>query len=72
LCIGTRLRFTDVPDVLVWVEKRAGYAHLRRLLTEGKRRAGKGSCILQLNDLLAALTARNVEPQSPHRAPNGQ
>src|SRR5271156_1056104 len=26
LCVGTRLRFTDAPDVLVLVENRQGYA----------------------------------------------
>src|SRR5271169_2275375 len=46
LCIGARLRFADAPDVLVWVENRAGYANLCRLLTVGKRRTEKGSCVL--------------------------
>jgi len=54
LCVGSRLRFTDSPDVLVWAENRAGYANLCRLLTTGKRRAEKGSCTLQLSDLLDA------------------
>jgi error-prone DNA polymerase len=70
LCVGTRLRFVDAPDVLVWVENRAGYASLCRLLTTGKRRAEKGSCILYFQDLLsvptgllAALVCRSIEPQ---------
>src|SRR5580692_5639547 len=70
LCVGTRLRFVDAPDVLVWVENRAGYASLCRLLTTGKRRAEKGSCILHLQDLLAAptglfaaLVCRSIDPQ---------
>jgi error-prone DNA polymerase len=70
LCVGTRLRFTDAPDVLVWVENRQGYANLCRLLTTGKRRAEKGSCILHLQDLLdaptgllAALVFRSIDPQ---------
>ena len=46
-----RLRFTDAPEVLVWVENRAGYANLCRLLTAGKRRAEKGQCLLRLEDL---------------------
>src|SRR5580704_8552584 len=53
LCVGARLRFTDAPDVLVWAENRDGYANLCRLLTLGKRRAKKGSCILHLADLLS-------------------
>jgi error-prone DNA polymerase len=70
LCVGARLRFVDAPDVLVWVENRAGYASLCRLLTTGKRRAEKGSCILHLQDLLsvptgllAALVCRSIDPQ---------
>jgi error-prone DNA polymerase len=70
LCVGTRLRFVDAPDVLVWVQNRAGYASLCRLLTTGKRRAEKGSCILNLQDLLsvpagllAALVCRSIDPQ---------
>jgi error-prone DNA polymerase len=70
LCVGARLRFVDAPDVLVWVENRAGYAGLCRLLTTGKRRAEKGSCILHLQDLLsvstgllAALVCRSIDPQ---------
>jgi error-prone DNA polymerase len=72
LCVGARLRFSDAPDVLAWVENRAGYANLCRLLTAGKRRAEKGACILRLDDLLAAsdgllaaLTARSIDPESP-------
>jgi error-prone DNA polymerase len=70
LCIGARLRFTDAPDVLVWAQNRQGYANLCRLLTVGKRRAEKGSCLLQLEDLLAAptgllaaLVCRSIDPQ---------
>jgi error-prone DNA polymerase len=77
LCIGARLRFTDAPNVLVWVENRDGYANLCRLLTTGKRRAEKGSCILQLNDLLdspagllAALVCRSIDPQMAEPDPD--
>jgi len=72
LCVGARLRLTDAPEVLVWAENRAGYANLCRMLTEGKRRAEKGSCILRLDDLLtasdgllAALTARSIDAHMP-------
>ena len=70
LCVGARLRFTDAPDVLVWAQNRTGYANLCRLLTLGKRRAEKGSCRLQLQDLmagptglLAALSGGGIDPQ---------
>ncbi|WP_339762903.1 error-prone DNA polymerase [uncultured Hoeflea sp.] len=50
---GCRLVFMDAtPDILVWPEDRAGYAHLCELLTTGKRRAPKGECHLTLDDLL--------------------
>ena len=52
LLVGCRLRLTDAPDVLVWAADRGGYANLCRLLTAGKRRAGKGGCDLVLADLL--------------------
>ena len=51
-------------------ENREGYANLCRLLTTGKRRAEKGSCILHLADLLAsptgllaALVCQSIDPQ---------
>jgi error-prone DNA polymerase len=76
LCVGTRLVFTDGPEVLVWAENRAGYAHLCRLLTVGKRRAEKGHCKLELADLLneptgllAALVCGSIDPQSPSPQP---
>src|SRR5438094_6098917 len=48
LIIGTRLAFTDAPDVLVWAPDRDAYAKLCRLLTLGRRRAPKGECHLSL------------------------
>ncbi|MBL8537018.1 MAG: error-prone DNA polymerase [Hyphomonadaceae bacterium] len=53
LAIGARLVFRDrTPDVLVYPQDRAAYARLTRLLTIGNRRAPKGECWLDLNDLL--------------------
>lgn len=50
---GCRLIFTDgTPDILVWPQSRQGWANLCELLTLGKRRAPKGSCYLQISDLL--------------------
>src|SRR5690348_13024461 len=70
-CVGTRLAFTDAPDVLVWVENRKGYASLCQLLTLGKRRAEKGACTLNLEDLLgspqgllAAIAPQRIDPQA--------
>ncbi|CAN5590271.1 error-prone DNA polymerase [soil metagenome] len=52
LLIGSRLRFIDAPDVLVWATNRAAYGRLCRLLTLGRRRADKGECILTLKDFI--------------------
>ena len=54
LAIGCRLVFDDgTPDILTYAEDRAAYGRLSKLLSLGKRRAEKGSCILHLEDLLA-------------------
>jgi error-prone DNA polymerase len=53
LLIGTRLVFSDAPELLVWAPNRASYAALCRLLTLGKRRTHKGECELRLADFLA-------------------
>ncbi|MGV8839342.1 MAG: error-prone DNA polymerase [Bauldia sp.] len=51
--IGCRLVFNDgTPDILAWPTGRAAYGRLCRLLTVGKRRAGKGDCWIGLADLL--------------------
>src|SRR5689334_9518658 len=52
LLVGSRLTFSDAPDLLVWASDRAAYARLCRLLTLGKRRAEKGECALMLEDFL--------------------
>src|SRR5208283_3757952 len=53
LIIGCRLDLTDSPPVLVYPTDRPAYARLCRLLTIGKRRAGKGGCTLAWPDLAA-------------------
>jgi len=51
---GARLVFADgTPDILTFPQNRAAWGQLCRLLTLGKRRAEKGSCILMLADLVA-------------------
>ena len=52
LVVGARLVFADgTPDILAYPENRAGWANLCRLLTDGKRRAEKGRCLLTADDL---------------------
>jgi error-prone DNA polymerase len=53
LLAGARLVFSDgFPDVAAYPRDRAGWGQLCRLLTLGKRRAKKGECLLQIEDLL--------------------
>jgi error-prone DNA polymerase len=54
LIVGCRLDLADGPSVLVYPMDRAGYSRLTRLLTVGKKRAGKGQCTLHWPDLAAA------------------
>ncbi|HMR32448.1 MAG TPA: error-prone DNA polymerase [Geminicoccaceae bacterium] len=52
LVVGCRLDLTDGLPVLVYPTDRPAYARLCRLLTVGKRRAGKGACELGWADLV--------------------
>ena len=51
LVVGCRLDLEDAPSILVYATDVASYARLCRLLTIGKRRAGKGACRLGWDDL---------------------
>ncbi|HEY5793613.1 MAG TPA: error-prone DNA polymerase [Bosea sp. (in: a-proteobacteria)] len=56
LAVGSRLVFADgTPDIVVYPANRQGWGRLCRLLSQGnlKEGAGKGDCILHLDDLLA-------------------
>ncbi len=53
LVVGCRLDLRDGTSVLVYPTDRPAYAKLCRLLTLGKRRAGKGACDLAWDDLAA-------------------
>jgi error-prone DNA polymerase len=53
LAVGARLAFVDgTPNIIAYPETRYGWGRLTRLLTVGNRRAKKGDCILQFEDLL--------------------
>ncbi|WEJ58153.1 PHP domain-containing protein [Devosia sp. FJ2-5-3] len=53
LIVGTRLVFSDkTSDVAVYPIDRAGYGRLSALLTLGNRRAPKGECFLEFQDLV--------------------
>ena len=51
--VGCRLVFRDsTPEIVAWPTTRAAYGRLCRLLTLGNRRAPKGECHLDRDDLL--------------------
>ncbi|MFD1944759.1 PHP domain-containing protein, partial [Paradevosia shaoguanensis] len=53
LVVGARLVFADgTPDIAVYPSDREAYGRLAALLTLGNRRAPKGECHLELQDLL--------------------
>src|SRR3954447_24695843 len=53
LVVGCRLDLTDGTSILAYPTDRAAYARLCRLLSLGKRRAGKGRCRLEWAALVA-------------------
>ena len=53
LIVGCRLDLADGMSVLVYPTDRPAYARLCRLLSLGKKRAGKGKCQLEWQDLVA-------------------
>ncbi|MCR6497840.1 error-prone DNA polymerase [Shinella sp. CPCC 101442] len=52
LVVGCRLDLVDGMSLLVYPTDRAAYARLCRLLTIGKKRAGKGKCHLDWADVV--------------------
>ncbi|MDJ0950137.1 MAG: error-prone DNA polymerase [Alphaproteobacteria bacterium] len=65
--IGARLDFTDGPSVLAFPTDRAAYGRLARLLTLGRRRAPKGECCLQWQDLFAHGAGQLLVALAPDR-----
>ncbi len=69
LVVGARLVFSDgTPDIIAYPATRLGWGRLTRLLTLGNRRAVKGDCILNIDDLLdhgeaLLLIAMGGEPE---------
>ncbi|MEX0759657.1 MAG: error-prone DNA polymerase, partial [Tistlia sp.] len=70
LLVGARLVPEDGPEILCYPEDRAAYGRLCRLLTLGKRRAGKGECRFTLDDLLAKAEGQQLivlPPDTPQQ-----
>ena len=66
---GCRLSFVDgTPDIFIWPKDRTGWANMCELLSLGKRRAPKGECHLELEDVIthgeALLMALHPERHS--------
>ncbi len=75
LVVGCRLDFRGrTPSLLCYPSDRAAYGRLTRLLTLGKRRAVKGECLLDYEDLLefgegqivAVLAPREIDESFRH------
>ena len=69
--VGARLDFTDAPSLLVFPTDRAAYGRLTQMLTDGKRRAKKGECLLTLDDLFAYGDGQQLialPPEQPDQA----
>ncbi len=73
LIVGCRLVLDDGTEILVYPRDRAAYSRLCRLLTVGKRRAGKGGCRIGWEDLdlygegLVAVLAPDGLADTPRR-----
>ena len=55
LIIGTEIRLSDGPRLVLLASNRSGYGQLCRLITRGRRHADKGSYRLRCSDLDAGL-----------------
>ncbi len=53
LIIGAEIIPNDAPSVVLWAPNRNAYAQLSRLITVGRRRAPKGECWLNFDDIAA-------------------
>jgi len=51
LIIGAEILLADAPPLLLWATDRQSYGNLSKLITVGRRRAPKGECWLELEDV---------------------
>ncbi|MDE4174261.1 error-prone DNA polymerase [Phaeobacter sp. PT47_59] len=65
---AARLALTDAPPVIALPMDRTGWGNLCRMLSTGRLRAEKGTCLLQLSDLLAFSEGLHLLllPQAEH------
>ncbi|MDR3441125.1 error-prone DNA polymerase [Telmatospirillum sp.] len=69
LVVGSCLELSDGARLLCFPTDRAAYGRLTRLLTIGKRRAGKGQCRIDRNDLLTYGKGQILVVLPPVRLP---
>ncbi len=53
LIVGAEIVPRDAPPLVLWAVDRRGYGNLSKLITVGRRRAPKGECWLELDDIAA-------------------
>lgn len=51
LIVGAEILLADAPPLLLWATDRQSYGNLSKLITVGRRRAPKGECWLELEDV---------------------
>ncbi|MHA1545039.1 MAG: error-prone DNA polymerase [Alphaproteobacteria bacterium] len=66
LIIGARLVLVDGFEILCFPTERGAYGRLTRLLTLGNRRAAKGACHLDLNDLTILGAGQRLIAMPPY------
>ena len=71
LLVGARLAPLEGPEIIAYPMNRAAYGRLSRLLSEGKMKAGKGECHLELADILAASEDQALIVMPPDLQPPG-
>ena len=67
LLVGARLVPQDGPELICYPTDRAAYGRLSRLLSDGKRRAEKGDCLITLADIAAASEGQVFIALPPER-----
>jgi error-prone DNA polymerase len=74
LVVGAEVSPTDALPVVLWATDRAAYGRLSKLLTVGRRRAAKGTCVLTYSDVAdhaRGLLAGLVLPEACAEAERG-
>ncbi|MGA1341543.1 MAG: error-prone DNA polymerase, partial [Hyphomonas sp.] len=71
LLVGARLVPADGPEIITYPMDRAAYGRLSRLISEGKLKAGKGDCHLEMQDILNAAEGQILIIPAPEKPSPG-